>query len=349
MDGDDRQPQVADDVSLDGIPLHSTNLLTLLDPSGTIRYESPAIERIFGFDPGEMVGEQVVDYFHPEDSADVVEAFRTVVTSDEYTTESVEYRHERADSTYCWVESVSSSEPTPEGHYVVNTRDISERKAREQELRRQNERLGEFAGVLSHDLRNPLQVAQGRLAVLEGDEAHVAAIERAHTRMETLIETLLTLANDGETIVDPEPVALQSVVEDCWETVRTDGATLVTDTDRTVRADRSRLRQLLENLVRNSVEHATRGATGESGDGVTVVVGDLPGGFYVADDGPGIQPDERDRVFEMGYSKGNGGTGVGLSIVRQVSRAHGWTHAVTDSDAGGARFEFTGIATVDSE
>jgi signal transduction histidine kinase len=84
---------------------------------------------------------------------------------------------------------------------------------------------------------------------------------------------------------------------------------------------------------------------GSAGDAtVTVTVGDLPDGFYVADDGPGIPATERGSVFEAGYSTDSGGTGFGLSIVATIAEAHGWTVEVTESEAGGARFEVTGVA-----
>jgi signal transduction histidine kinase len=73
----------------------------------------------------------------------------------------------------------------------------------------------------------------------------------------------------------------------------------VVETDRAIEADRARLKQLLENLIRNGVEYA--------GPDVTIEVGDLDDGFYVADDGPGIPPDERGDVFEAGYSSNQGG------------------------------------------
>jgi signal transduction histidine kinase len=94
---------------------------------------------------------------------------------------------------------------------------------------------------------------------------------------------------------------------------------------------------LVENLLRNSVEHGA-GAP-------TITVGRLAesDGFYVADDGPGISPHERDRVFESGYSTAADGTGFGLAIVEQIAEAHGWEVAVTESAHGGARFEVTGV------
>ncbi|WP_096393791.1 ATP-binding protein [Halorubrum trapanicum] len=220
-------------------------------------------------------------------------------------------------------------------------RDVRERKRREEELRENNERLEEFASIVSHDLRNPLNVAQGRLDLAreEHDSDHLDAVADAHERMETLIEDLLTLARDGEGVEDPERVQLREFAETCWEGVETASASLRVETDRAISADRSRLRQLFENLLRNSVEH--------TGKDVTVTVGDLDGGFYVADDGPGIPESDRERVFETGYSTSDDGTGFGLEIVATVAAAHGWDVRVADAADGGARFEFTGVDVLD--
>jgi signal transduction histidine kinase len=128
------------------------------------------------------------------------------------------------------------------------------------------------------------------------------------------------------------------VVENCWVTVETPAADLVLETSATIRADRSRLQQLLENLIRNAVEHG--------GEDVTVTVGDLDAGFYVADDGPGIALEDREQIFESGYTTTDGGTGFGLRIVREIADAHDWSVSVTSSDQGGARFEVTGVEVV---
>jgi signal transduction histidine kinase len=96
------------------------------------------------------------------------------------------------------------------------------------------------------------------------------------------------------------------------------------------------------------------------GDGVTIVVGDispmytttraeavLPSGFFVDDDGPGIPPAEREKVFEVGYTSDEDGTGFGLNIVTEVANAHGWDVAVSEGARGGARFEVTGVERAD--
>lgn len=211
-----------------------------------------------------------------------------------------------------------------------------------EQLQRQNEQLEEFATVVSHDLRNPLNVAQGRLELAQGqhDSEHLNAIGKAHTRMEALIGDLLTLAREGHGVAEFTAVDLSALIDNCWATVETNGATLVTDTDRTVQADRSRLKQLCENLIRNAVEHGS--------DDVTVTVGAFENGFYIADDGPGIPQAKRDDVFEVDFSTNTDGTGFGLSIVKQVAEAHNWGVQLSESENGGAQFEITGVKFADS-
>ena len=325
------------DVPLDEIPLHSTNLLTVLDERGVVQYESPSIERVFGFEQDALVGDQVAEYFHPEDREDVVEAFETVVSSEEYAVEAVEYRHERADGTYLWVESVASADPTPGGNYVVNTRDVSERKARERRLEATNERLDEFAAVVSHDIRNPLQIARARLELAreETDSEHLAEVVDAHDRMEALIEDVLSLARGERRVSRTEPVVLADVVAACWDAVPTADATLAVDGPLpTVEGSPRRLRRLFENLFRNAVEHA--------GPAPAIRVTRTEAGFAVCDDGPGIPPDEREDALSAGYTTRTEGTGLGLPIVARVAGAHGWSVEVETSDAGGARVHVVG-------
>jgi nitrogen-specific signal transduction histidine kinase/DNA-binding NarL/FixJ family response regulator len=208
-------------------------------------------------------------------------------------------------------------------------------------LQRQNERLDEFASIVSHDLRNPLNVADGHLELARGecDSDHLDDAARALDRMDALIGDLLALAREGDRVRDPEAVDLAAAVSRCWATVETADATLAVDADSTIQADRSRLLQLLENLFGNAVEHG--------GGSVTITVGDIDdAGFYVADDGPGVPEGDREQVFDSGYSTTEGGTGLGLSIVREIAEGHGWTVAVTDSDDGGARFEISGVEVV---
>jgi len=238
-----------------------------------------------------------------------------------------------------------------------------ERHEQELALRRQNERLDQFASVVSHDLRNPLSIAMGNVEVVRestGEDAvedAAATADDALERMDELIDDLLTIAREGRSVEEPVPVDLAAAARRTWETVDTAAMDLVVDADCTVLADDSRLQQLFENCYRNAREHAGEDATvtvGETADGA---------GFFVADDGPGIPPGDRDDVFDPGYSSRESGTGFGLNIVREIARAHDWTVSVTDADrpdtdadrpgrteadgeAGGARFEFRDVDLV---
>ncbi|MFA1611467.1 hybrid sensor histidine kinase/response regulator [Halobellus rubicundus] len=206
-------------------------------------------------------------------------------------------------------------------------------RERERELTRQNARLEQFASVVSHDLRNPLNVAEGRLelAMEECDSEQLESVRNAHERMKSLVDDLLTLARKRDTEVDREPVRLDQFVRTCWANVDTGEAALEVETDRELAADESQLRQLFENLFRNAVEHG--------GADVTVTVGSVEGGFYVEDDGPGIPAEDRDEIFEYGFSTARNGTGFGLAIVQQCVEAHGWEIQPAEGEAGGARFE----------
>ena len=231
-------------------------------------------------------------------------------------------------------------------------------------LRRQNEHLEEFAGIVSHDLRNPLSVARGciDLARIDEDLRHLRGASRALERMGTLVEELLVLARQGKHVSDAERVDLDAVAERAWETTDTGAATVCIDTGAVVRADGGRLLALFENLFRNGVEHGSttphsqpredgdgREPSGTEPAGLHVRVGLVAGGdgFYVEDDGTGIPTAEREQVFDYGFSTAREGTGFGLAIVQNVAHAHGWDVTVVDGADGGARFELTNVSVVD--
>jgi PAS domain S-box-containing protein len=210
------------------------------------------------------------------------------------------------------------------------------RQRREQQLRRQNERLEKFASVVTHDLRNPMNVVDGfvSLARETGDVSHLDRASDALDRMNALVNDVLALARQGRTVGDTAPVELEAVVEQAWRAVDTgDAALVVADEPGIVSADRGRLSQAVENLFRNAIEHA--------GEDVTVSVGSFGdgAGFYVEDDGPGIPVGDRGAVFNHGYTTADGGSGFGLAIVESIVEAHGWTIRATEASTGGARFE----------
>jgi len=268
--------------------------------------------------------------------------------------------------------------------------------------------VDQVSSVISHDLRNPLDVAKAHLRAARetGDPEHFESVADAHDRMERIIRDVLTLTR-GDAVVDPsERVSIETAATDAWRSVDTEGAVLdVVGSLPTVTADSDRVRRLFENLFRNAVKHnATDSEYDDSGEhgptsnraqspddgakrdpvdtptqsessvahdtdtlstnthedggerrpgprdqslgeettpdeSVTISVGSLADGFYVADDGTGIPAGDRETVFKPGYSTMNGGTGLGLAIVERIIVAHDWSITLTAADCGGARFE----------
>lgn len=210
------------------------------------------------------------------------------------------------------------------------------------EPQRLEENLTEVMAGLSHDANNFFGIIEGRLEIAREDPRaeHFDAIERATHRLSELIKDTRTLLETGAFAADLEPVHLSEAGRDAWQVVQHEDADLVMSTLKPVQAERSQLYQLLENLFRNSVKHA--------GPEVIVWVGMLSDeqGFYVEDNGPGIDPGERDSIFEFGYSNADEHTGLGLNIVKRIANAHGWDVTVTQGNMGGVRFEFSGVEVV---
>ncbi|PSQ37872.1 PAS sensor protein [Halobacteriales archaeon SW_5_70_135] len=237
---------------------------------------------------------------------------------------------------------------------VDRARSALDRVERERELRRENDRLEEFASIVSHDIRNPLEVATGRMALLqrEIDSEHVDETVAALDRMAEIVDDTLTLARYGTVVGETEPVSLPALARRCWNTVDTGDARLEVDDDLVVRADDDRLRHLLENLFRNAVKHGvddrSHGGDDEYDPQVTVRVGRSPDEdvLYVEDDGVGVPPAERETVFELGHSSADDGTGFGLTIVDRIAESHGWDARVVEGRDGGARFEFAAVEFV---
>jgi signal transduction histidine kinase len=223
----------------------------------------------------------------------------------------------------------------------------------------------ELVSLVAHDLRGPLSQASGWLALAraDGDEAAFDGVEDAHQRLAERIEDFVRLAGSGMDSVAIESVSLAETANTVWaelvnDTI-TEMGTLVVESDRSILAVRDRLERLLANLFKNSLVHGRRveesAIKAMSGHGwpeasaetnsvalqpLTVRVGRLSSGFYVEDDGVGVPVEDREQVFEPGYSTEDG-AGLGLASVAQVAATHGWDVSVSEGTAGGARFEFS--------
>jgi two-component system OmpR family sensor kinase len=214
----------------------------------------------------------------------------------------------------------------------------------------------EFIADASHELRTPLTVIQGQFEVLAShanpDGAEVRRVERLVNaeirRMRRLVDDLLLLAQSERIdFLKTDSVDLERFITQLW-----DGATLMAERrfecgsipQGRLRADPDRLAQAVRNLINNAIDHT------RPGDGLIrlEVTRAPPEGIRIAiiDDGPGIPPEEIDRIFERFHrtsasrSAANGGAGLGLAIVRAIAEAHGGTAIAANSpDGSGARFE----------
>jgi len=212
-----------------------------------------------------------------------------------------------------------------------------------------------FVADASHELRTPLTVIRGQLEVLSAQQHHpieeVRRVERLVqaevSRITRLVDDLLLLAKSEERqFLHVEPIDVRPYVEDLW-----DGMSLTAERkfelspipDGALQADPDRLAQALRNLVRNAIEHTT------VPDGLVRLdveeVANEGLRFVVEDDGPGIAPDQRERIFDRFHrtdsarDRASGGTGLGLAIVRAIAQAHQGSVTAGDRAGGGAKAE----------
>ncbi|MFC3958920.1 two-component system sensor histidine kinase NtrB [Halovivax cerinus] len=314
-----------------------------IDENSDIVYANPAVETILGYSPDELVGSSkmkiIPERLEPVHAAALESYVESGDRNIDWDGVELPALHKDGHEVPTLI-SLREHEHDGGRYFTGIIRDISERKHREERLRDQKERLDEFSDVLTHDIRNPLSVARGyaETAQDEHDSPEVEQINESLERIDALVEDVTALARDGRTIGGTERVAVEVCATEAWQNVVTDDALLEIEADvGAIEADESRMHGLFENLFTNSVDHA--------GDDVSIRVGRLSddSGLYVEDTGSGIPESIRDDVFEYGYTTSDDGTGYGLSIVKQIADGHGWDITVTESEAGGARFEITGM------
>ncbi|GGM72397.1 signal transduction histidine kinase [Halarchaeum rubridurum] len=390
--------------------------VVVYDEHGYLVSVSDAYAALFDVDTSALVGTALWRIDHALDPERFAAHWNAV---DEAGTRRAEATHE-VDGRSVPVTTVTTHRSVDgDAYHFVAVTDRREDERREAAMAARDDYLDAFAAVVTDDLRDPLDDAQGcinRLAADVDDRAEIGLLDGALDRMEALVDNLDTRARDDGALTDPDPVPVGEVATAAWVTVDARGATLDRAlVDHELRADPTQLQQLFEHLFRNSVEHSSTGLRSESADSVehgstgpqqeaadsvehgstgpqqeaadsvehgstdlqqeaadsvehgstgpqqeaadsvehgstpaederatavTITVGALADGFYVADDGPGIPAERRERVFEAGVSGDVDGAGIGLRIVAEIADTHGWTVTLTESAAGGARFEF---------
>jgi len=313
---------------------NSTDGIAQVTTGGVVLSVNPAMADQLGGEADALVDNRLTDVIETEAARRRVAAVRKAIDRGETIEMEDTFDGRHYQNQFVPVESYRERDTVQ-----LVSRDITERVEGKRELKRQNNRLEEFASVVSHDLRNPLNVANSALALLdrpddEEDGELFDKVDRSLDRMGDIIEDVLALAREGRTVDEPELVPIETLAREAWAMVETGDSELSVIADAEIEADPTRARDLFANLFRNAVEH--------NDSPVTVQVGtDGNGQFFVGDDGTGVPVDG--DVFEMGHTSTNDGTGIGLAIVSQIAEAHGWSIDLTESETGGARFEVTGV------
>jgi two-component system OmpR family sensor kinase len=232
-----------------------------------------------------------------------------------------------------------------------------DRQASEATARSSERRMRQFVADASHELRTPLTsirgfaelYRQGALTDASAVPDVFRRIEDEATRMGVLVDDLLLLARlDQERPLAVEPVDVGNVVRDAVEAaqaVAPDRKIELVDTlHPTVLGDEPRLRQVVSNLLDNSLRHTPRGSPVEVALARTSRDGRDWAELEVRDHGPGLAPDQASRVFERFYrtdaarTRATGGSGLGLSIVAAIVTAHGGWPEVDRTPGNGATF-----------
>ena len=327
---------------------HTSDAISVVDEAGTIQYQSPGTERVKGWSPEELVGENILEYVHPEDRERVTAEFQDLTAEHGPIETEIEFRFRHADGEWIWL-AVKGAKPAPESPidgYVTTSRDVTDRVTYEQRLEEQLDGLDILNQVLRHDIRNDLQVISAYTELL-GDQVESEGEDYAETLQEKTDHAvaLTRTARDVADVMlatgeDREPVALRSVLEREIDNLRSTypGAVVtVRDTlpEASVLAD-DMLDSVFRNLLKNAVQHNDKevpeiDVSARTADDRVVV--------EIADNGPGIPDDQKDDVFGKG-EKGleSDGTGLGLYLVRTLVEAYDGEIEIRDNDPEGAIF-----------
>ena len=249
--------------------------------------------------------------------------------------------------------------PLHEGSRALVLRDVTSQRAAAQQLARTNEELDHCIGALAHDLRSPLVGLLGfsRLLRQDYDESlddtgrhFVDRIEQAARTMESLIHELLQLARVGEPGERPMLIDCQAILRQLAAELKPrleeSGIELVLPSEGTssVYCDRARLYQVLSNLIGNAIDHM--GPHLHARIEVSVREDDEGHEIIVSDNGRGVDPADRERIFEIFQSAGRradgrAGTGMGLAIVKKIVERRGGRIWLECGPEGGASFHAT--------
>jgi PAS domain S-box-containing protein len=332
---------------------NALDIITILDPDGTIRYESPAVLRILGYEPHELEGHRAFE-FMPEDDAGKAASLLGRLHAAPGTTGTLQFRFRHKDGSWRVLEAIGKNmldHPLLAG-FLVNSRDVTERRrvedelARQQAARIQSEKLADMGTLLAgvaHELNNPLTVVSGYSSILRqtlGDGPSRERVDRIATAAERcvrIVRNFLALARQHppeRQRVTPNQI-VREAVELLAYPLRVDNVDVrleLAEDLPTLWADPHQLHQVVVNLITNA-HQAMHGSA--SSRRLTIRTRFEAAGsrvvLEVIDTGSGIPPEVLGRIFEPFFTtKPVGqGTGLGLPLCRGIVEGHGGTIRAT--------------------
>ena len=343
---------------------HAPDVIVVVTAGGIVRYASPAAQRVLGVDPEMLQGRSLLADTHPDDQSQLAKALNSVVGHPGEVVERTEFRLRFGDGQWRWLEATGTNQvgnPAVNG-IVINARDISEAKDAEAEIALQRENLhqreklaamGSLLAGVAHELNNPLSIVVGRATMLqeeaadEGTRTVADKIRAAAERCARIVKTFLAMARQRK--LEQSAVDMGAVLNDCVDMLayglRTAGITverkLAPDLPR-IAGNADQLHQVFLNLIVN----AQQAMEGKPAPRVLRIVAERQGDHLrvvVADNGPGIPPAIRSRIFDPYFTTkpAGGGTGVGLAVSLGIVESHGGSLTVDCPPEGGAQFKVT--------
>jgi PAS domain S-box-containing protein len=328
----------------------SLDLLAIGSFDGYFVRLNPAFEQILGFTNAELMIEPFIDFVHPDDLADTTAGVQTLAQGERVV--NVENRYRCKDGSYRWISWSAMSHLPTQLWYAIG-HDITDRKQSQSELEARNQELDSFVHVVSHDLKAPLRAVANLSQWIEEDlegvltentQQQMNLLRARIERMSATIDGLLDYARIGRTKDSIEPVAVSELIAETLDSLSPPPTFKIAIAKNlpTLYAKRLLLTQVFANIIGNGIKHHDR-LDGALHIGIAERSDVYE--FTIADDGPGIAPEQQDRVFEIFQAvnpqKRSDSTGIGLAIVKKIVEAEGGTIRLESQLGRGTTFYFT--------
>jgi PAS domain S-box-containing protein len=332
---------------------NTLDLITVLDSSGNILFESPSIEKMLGYRRDELIGMNVFEWVHPDDLRVAQAAFTRIILTPG-TSESVELRVRHRNGSYRLFESIGKSivDDSMAVRIMVTSRDIAHRKRMEEDILKVEKlnSLGVLAGGIAHDFNNLMTGITANIGLAKRrvkQDRELSAIlenaEQAAVRAHDLTKQLLTFSRGGEPV--KKTISISELVKEAAGFAlrgSKTGCTFSVPADlKPVEADAGQLRQVIQNIVINADQAMPRGGmiriACENAAVQAREVQPLAAGEYVkisiADEGVGIPQEQIGKIFDPYFTTREKGSGLGLAAVYSIIKKHGG--AITASSEPG--------------